>query len=137
MRRIAFVLTTVLLIAGATLAMACGGGSSSNLTALATQSADATPSASLELSAKSLKFDKKVLVAPAGQQVTIHFDNKDSGVLHNVSVYTDKGAQTKLFTGEIIKGSATKDYMFSAPAPGVYYFRCDVHPDMNGAFIVK
>ncbi len=137
MRRFAFVATTVLLIAGAAFAAACGGGSSSNLTALATQSADATPSASLDLSAKSLKFDKNVLVAQSGQDVTIHFDNKDSGVLHNVSIFTDKSGKTKLFTGEIIKGSATKDYKFSAPAPGIYYFHCDVHPDMNGAFIVK
>ncbi|HEX5369929.1 MAG TPA: cupredoxin domain-containing protein [Dehalococcoidia bacterium] len=137
MRRLFSPVAAVLVVVGAMLAVACGGGSSSNLTALATQSADATPSASLEISAKSLKFDKKALVAPAGKDLTIHFDNKDNSVQHNVAVYTDKSAKTKLFAGEIIKGADTTDYTFSAPASGVFFFRCDVHPDMNGVFIVK
>jgi plastocyanin len=137
MRRFVPAIAAFVLLAGTAFLIACGGGSSANLETLATQAADATPSASLGLSAKGLKFDKKTLVVPASQYVTIHLDNKDGGVLHNLSVYTDRSAKTKLFAGETFQGNATKDYSFTAPAAGVYYFRCDVHPDMNGAFIVK
>jgi plastocyanin len=40
--------------------------------------------------------------------------------------------------GEIITGPATINYTFTAPSePGTYYFQCDVHPSMNGDFIVE
>jgi plastocyanin len=47
--------------------------------------------------------------------------------------------QKPIFVGQIITGpSATIDYKFTAPiTPGTYFFRCDVHPSMNGSFIVQ
>ncbi len=40
--------------------------------------------------------------------------------------------------GEIITGPAETTYTFTAPSePGTYYFQCDVHPSMNGDFIVE
>ena len=115
---------------------ACGRGSG-GYEAAATAAADATPSATLTISAKDLKFDKKALVVPAGAQVTLRFENEDVGALHNVAIYSDASASRTLFRGELFEGRRTVEYSFPAPPAGVYYFRCDAHPDMNGAFIVR
>jgi plastocyanin len=72
--------------------------------------------------------------------VTINFNNKDSGVPHNISVYqTVTGGQTKaIFIGKTISGPATIVYNFTAPTTaGTYFFQCDVHPQMNGAFVLS
>jgi plastocyanin len=91
------------------------------------------------LVAQNLAFDPKTITASAGQPVTVTLDNKDGGVLHNVSFYTDRSASSPIFKGELITGPATEDVSFTAPStPGSYYFHCDVHPDtMTGTFVVQ
>lgn len=92
----------------------------------------------LQIAARNLLFDKRALTAAAAAPVTISFDNQDASVLHNVTVYTDNRATTKIFGGDLITGPSKTDYKFTAPAAGTYYFRCDVHPDtMNGSFTVR
>jgi plastocyanin len=117
-------------------AVACGGGKA-DIDVLATKAADATPSPALEIRAKGAKFDRDTLVAAAGAQVVLTFDNQDSGVNHNVAVYTSKSARENLFRGDVFQGKETREYRFQAPAAGVYYFRCDVHPDMDGVFVTR
>src|SRR5581483_6330321 len=73
------------------------GGATSVPSAAATPTATAGAPASsnvLELTAsgQTLKFDKDKLAAPAGP-VTIRFDNRDAGVVHNVHVF--KGTDAK------------------------------------------
>ncbi len=79
------------------------------------------------------------ITVPAGAKVTVNFDNKDSGIPHNFAVYTNSGAGTSIFVGQIITGPATMTYTFDAPTtPGNYFFRCDVHPtQMTGTFVVQ
>jgi len=115
-------------------AVACGG-SETDIPALATAAADATPSASFNVVAKNLKFNTDTLVVPAGEEVVISLDNQDSA-LHNISVYTEKGGDS-IYRGELFQGKGTEEYRFQAPAAGVYYFRCDAHPEMNGVFIAR
>ena len=93
----------------------------------------------IDIDAQSLAFDKHQLNASAGQPVTINFNNKDAGVTHNIAIYTDKSASSKIFGGALDAGPKVMTYNFTAPStPGTYYFRCDVHPDtMNGQFIVQ
>ncbi|HEX5370017.1 MAG TPA: cupredoxin domain-containing protein [Dehalococcoidia bacterium] len=93
----------------------------------------------VDISAQSLQFDKHSMTVSAGQPVTINFNNKDAGVSHNIAVYTNKSASSKIFGGDLDAGPKTLTYNFTAPStPGTYYFRCDVHPDtMNGEFIVQ
>ncbi|HEX6261321.1 MAG TPA: hypothetical protein VF097_00590 [Actinomycetota bacterium] len=83
-------------------------------------------------------FDTDCLAAPAGEAFTIDFDNQDTGVPHNVSIYADDTAAERFFEGEIITGP---DQITYEPDPiddaGVFYFHCDVHPNMNGAFVVQ
>jgi plastocyanin len=92
----------------------------------------------LELAAENLQYDKTSLSAPAGQPVSLVFDNRDAGVLHNVAFYADPGHTQKIFVGELTTGPVTTTYNFDAPStPGGYFFRCDVHTDMTGQFTVN
>jgi plastocyanin len=125
------VAVVLLVIAVCAVAVGCGGGSG--------QGADATPAApstELHLSVKDLKFNTKTLVAVANSDARVSFSN-DSSLPHNFSVYTDKGAKTKIFQGDVVSERKSTTYAFTAPGPGIYFFRCDVHPDMNGTFLVQ
>ncbi len=61
------------------------------------------------------------------------FDNRDGGVQHNVAIYRDESAEESLFVGDLIAGADTVTYDVPALDPGAYYFRCDVHPQMDGS----
>jgi hypothetical protein len=91
------------------------------------------------LIAQNIKFDKRSIVACAGQPVTVTVDNRDAGTLHNVAFYTNRSAAQIIHKGEIFPGPAIKEERFTAPGtPGSYFFRCDVHPDtMTGTFSVR
>lgn len=104
----------------------------------ASPSATAAPAA-FSLTAQNIAFDKSSITVQAGARITINFTNKDSGIPHNFSVYTDSSATKSIFTGQIISGPAVTAYTFTAPiTPGSYFFRCDVHPTtMTGTLIVQ
>jgi plastocyanin len=118
-------------------AVAACGGDETDISDLATAAADVPPSASLQLTARALKFDKDTLVAPAGQQVTVTLDNQDGGTVHNIAIYTAEDAKELIYRGDLFQGRESRDFSFQAPPAGVYYFRCDAHPEMDGAFITK
>ena len=99
-----------------------------------------TPAAvTVDLVAQNFAFSTSTITVPAGAQVTVNFDNKDSGIGHDFSVYTDSSATTTIFKGQEVVGPGTKTFIFTAPEkPGTYYFRCDFHPaEMYGKFIVQ
>ncbi|HWO73646.1 MAG TPA: cupredoxin domain-containing protein [Dehalococcoidia bacterium] len=101
-----------------------------------------TPSAPgatvIQLRAQNILFDKRSLTANANAPVTVQFTNADAGVPHNFALYNNQSASQRIFVGELITGPATINYNFNAPAPGTYFFRCDVHPDtMSGSFVVR
>ncbi len=89
----------------------------------------------LAIAASNLQFDTDCLAAPAGEAFTIEFDNQEA-VPHNVAIYQAEGGAA-FFQGEIITGPDTITYQ---PDPideeGNLYFQCDVHPTMNGTFVV-
>ena len=89
--------------------------------------------------AENLQFDPTTITASTGVEVTVTLDNRDAGVLHNVSFYNNPSASAEIYVGELYTGPSVDDYVFTAPStPGDYFFRCDVHPDtMTGAFIVQ
>ena len=95
----------------------------------------------LSISAKNIAFDKSCLAAPASTPFTIAFDNQDTpGTPHNVEIYTDSSAATRLggATGvaDTVTAPGQKTYSVGALKPGTYYFQCDVHTTMNGTFVV-
>lgn len=146
--RSAAIVTTVLALG---VLAGCGGGGGSNNNATTTTTTTSTSSSpggssaacspsgtSLTISAKNIKFSKNCLAAPAGKAFTISFDNEDSGVPHNIDIYTNSSATKSLFKGAIVTGPKTVTYNVPALSAGTYYFRCDIHPtQMSGTFVVQ
>jgi plastocyanin len=90
----------------------------------------------IRIKAKNLVFDVSRITVPASSQVIVEFENEDP-VAHNVAFYTTSSLTETIYKGEIITGPGKVTYTFTAPAtPGTYYFHCDVHPFMNGQFVV-
>lgn len=83
------------------------------------------------IKASGIAFDKKKLTLPANTQAKIVFNNAEPQP-HNVAIYNDKSMAQKVFVGAVFSGPKTQTYTFQSPAPGNYYFQCDVHPGMNG-----
>ncbi|NLB01120.1 MAG: hypothetical protein GX837_09225 [Methanomicrobiales archaeon] len=103
-----------------------------------TATAGVARSVTIDIGADNMAFDTDTITVPAGAEVTVNFDNRDDSVPHNVSFYTDSSAADAIFVGDLITGPDRVTQTFTAPAePGTYYFQCDVHPFMNGAFIVE
>jgi hypothetical protein len=77
-------------------------------------------------------FSTDVLMTSLDDPIPLRFENADEGVPHNVAIYTDDSAEESLFVGETIVGPRSVTYDVPALDPGEYYFRCDVHPQMDG-----
>jgi len=92
--------------------------------------------ARVKITAKNFAFDLSTITVPAGSQVIVEFENEDRAP-HNVAFYTTPSLTTTIYKGDIITGPSKITYTFTAPStPGTYFFRCDVHPSMQGQFIV-
>ncbi len=85
----------------------------------------------------TIQFDTVDVTVPAGQTVTLTADNQDTGIIHNWALYTDESASEQLAATELCI-DCTETITFDPPEPGVYFFRCDVHPiQMVGTFVVE
>jgi len=89
----------------------------------------------LQLAAKNVAYSTNALQAPANTPFTIHFDNQDQAVPHNVEITGPGGAV--LFKGDIVTGPTQVDYAVPALQPGTYTFVCSVHPTMTGTLTVQ
>lgn len=84
---------------------------------------------------ENISFDTVSLTVPAGEEVTITFDNRDDGVPHNLHIQA--GAQEDVQT-EIMAGPVIQTLTFTIDEPGTYVYVCDVHPGlMEGTIIVE
>ncbi len=120
-----------------------GGGNDKDKSATATQAAGqgsdgADEEIKLTLVAENTKFDKTTLEAPAGKDVALTMENKDS-IEHTFSLYPSADSKDPLFAGQRFAGPSFLTYGFTAPeTPGTYHFQCDIHPNaMKGDFVVK
>jgi FtsP/CotA-like multicopper oxidase with cupredoxin domain len=100
---------------------------------------DAVPDGEQVITASNLVFDKNELVAAAGEEFNLTFDNQDANIPHNVSFYESSDASEEIYLGELFPGVERRRITFTAPdEPGTYFFRCDVHPTtMVGDFVVR
>jgi plastocyanin len=123
------------LLALALVAAACTSGTSaSDLSQMAT----CTPSGTaLRIEAQNLHFDRDCLAAPANESFTLTLDNQENGIPHNVSIYANGQEADALFKGDTVTGVQSTLYRVQGLAAGTYYFQCDVHPEMNGALVVR
>ena len=135
----AVVVTTALLAA-------CGGddektgdGAAATTRAAASPTDGGGDSFFLEIAAENTEYDVSELKAPAGEDITLQFDNDDPGIQHNWSLYEDEAATKEIFEGKILTGVDTIDYDVPAiDEPGTYHFHCDIHPAvMKGELIIE
>jgi plastocyanin len=91
------------------------------------------------ITALGIQFDTRCVRVPEGEAVQIEFVNEDDGIPHNVAIYPSAdeiSADAAFLQGEIFEGVDTRTYDVPAMDAGEYYFHCDVHPNMNGVWIV-
>ena len=88
----------------------------------------------IQLSALNVDWEQKELSAPADTAFTIHFNNKDASVPHDV-VIKDAGGM-EMFRGQLTTGPQEIDYQVPALTAGTYQFICSVHPNMIGTLTV-
>ncbi len=98
---------------------------------------------------KGSKFTETAITLPPNTDVTLTFDNQDTGIPHNINFFTSESADTSLATCKSgcetqdvatpIKPGPFKDtFTFTTPGPGKYLYHCDVHPDtMKGLLTVQ
>jgi plastocyanin len=87
------------------------------------------------ITSRGLVFDVATLAVPAGATFSLQLTNLDAAP-HNVAIYEDSSAGDDVFVGEVITSSSIV-YQVPALEPGSYFFRCDVHPDMNGELVAS
>lgn len=86
--------------------------------------------ADVAITSRDLTFDAATLTVPADSPFSLRLTNFDAAP-HNVAIYQDSLAANDVFVGDVITSSLIV-YEVPALAAGSYFFRCDVHPDMNG-----
>lgn len=101
-----------------------------------------TGNTTIEVTAQGVAFNLRTITAPAATSIRIRLNNQDAGVDHNIAFYpSSTSTTTPLVAGSIgqtFAGVAVDDTVFTTPAAGSYFFRCDVHPStMTGTFTVQ
>ena len=98
--------------------------------------AGGTPVTTLTVVAKTISFDVNQIVLKANSPITLTLDNQDPGIPHNLAILTSETGN-KIFGEAPFNGPAKETWTFTSPAPGTYFFHCEVHANMKGTVIVR
>ena len=94
--------------------------------------------ATLQVSASNATaFDQTTLTAPAGQALTIQFDNKDPNAPHNVSIKAANPDGGDWIGLPLAQPSTKETYQAPALVAGTYTYYCSVHANMTGTLTVQ
>jgi plastocyanin len=137
------------LILAASTAVACGGTADTDPTpvatfkitpaaggarpqATATVAPLATPPAPagpvvIEVSGADNLFDVESLAAASGT-LTIVFDNRDVGVVHNIHVFRGNSARGESVGETELEAGPLEQRLELTLTPGEYFYQCDAHP---------
>lgn len=121
---------------GASAAPSAGASTapSAGASAAPSEAASGGAGGTVQVSALGVQFEQQAITAPANTAFTIHFDNKDGSVPHNVEI--KDASNMEMFKGDTVTGPAQVDYQVPALAAGAYTFNCTVHPAMTGTLTV-
>jgi len=85
--------------------------------------------------ALNVQFDPVAVTVPAGEPLTITFDNRDQGIPHDIVIKDASG--NEIAKSAIITGPAQEQLGVGPLAPGAYPFVCTVHPNMVGTITAE
>jgi cytochrome c oxidase subunit 2 len=97
----------------------------------------AGPPVTVNITAQNVAFTTPQVTAPANSPITIHFDNQDAAVPHNVKIFKDTIGGQVVFDGKVFPGVAAEDYQVGPLPAGTYPFECFVHQNMTGTLTVQ
>jgi hypothetical protein len=89
------------------------------------------PCTECEISASQIQFEKKVLEVAAVSDITVTFDNRDTGVPHDFTVWQNEEPGTGKQAGATptVAGGTSGEAKFTSPAAGEKWsFNCTIHP---------
>jgi plastocyanin/mono/diheme cytochrome c family protein len=90
-----------------------------------------------EVIATDNRFNVNRMGIPAGQPVTVQFQNNGQA-LHNWHVLNVQSAQGQPVTTQLLTGGRGETITFTINQPGSYPYLCDVHPvEMRGTLVVQ
>lgn len=101
-------------------ATGCGGDDGAGAVA-----APDEPVTEITITSPDLSFDIEEFQVPAGEEVTLTYENADEGVAHNIRIET--GGDDEPAT-EVALGPVTQELTFTIEEPGDHTYICDVHP---------
>lgn len=120
-RRLQLFLTPVLV----TLVAGCAIGQAP------TGQASGSPAATVVVVARDIAFDPAAVQVPDGRIVAITLDNRDPGILHNITLVSSTGEVA--FRGETFAGIEARTYLVAPLEAGEFRLLCDVHPTMTAS----
>lgn len=96
-----------------------------------TGQAAGSPAATVVVVARDLAFDPVPAALPSGRVTAITLDNRDPGILHNITLVSSGGDVA--FRGQTFTGPEARTYLVAPLAAGEYRLVCDVHPTMTAS----
>jgi plastocyanin len=91
--------------------------------------------ADLTITSRDMAFDLGRIAVAADHPFSLRLVNQDAAP-HNVAIFVDSSAAESRFIGELVTSSIVVYEVPALPA-GTYFFRCDLHPEMNGTLAVE
>jgi len=102
-------------------------------------SAPGTPAAGNRIAIAGIGnvFDVEEIEASVGS-VTIEFDNRDGGVLHNIHFFKGSDSDGESVAETELEAGPIEQTLTFDVEPGEYFYQCDAHPTtMEGTLVVE